>query len=68
MNFSKEDYLNLAACISMAKVEGLQQAAWLVTMHDKLIKAAAPSTAAEDEVKQQSEGLQCHDDVTLTEE
>jgi hypothetical protein len=66
--FTRDDYLNLAAVVSMAKVEGIAQASWLLVTHEKLVKAANPQPI-EDEVKQQSEGLQCHaDDVTLTEE
>lgn len=48
--FTREDYLNLAAVLSMARVEGIAQASWLVVTHDKLVKAANPQPV-EDEVK-----------------
>jgi hypothetical protein len=48
--FTKEDFLNLAAIVSMAKCEGVNQAMTIVVLHDKLLKAANPAPTA-DEVK-----------------
>lgn len=39
--FTQVDYQNLAAIVSLAKFEGVQQAAALLVLHDKLLKAAA---------------------------
>lgn len=58
--FTREDYLNLAAVLSMAHVEGIAQASWLVVTHDKLTKIAEEM---ERPVKQFPE-----DEVKLTEE
>lgn len=38
--FTQVDYQNLAAIVSLAKCEGIQQAAQLLVLHDKLLKAA----------------------------
>lgn len=38
--FTVTDYQNLAAIVSLAKVEGIQQASALLVLYDKLQKAA----------------------------
>lgn len=39
-NFTQVDYQNLAAIVSLAKCEGMQQACALVVLHHKLLQAA----------------------------